>query len=97
MAEYVLAFRQASKDSTPENEQAWGQWFERIGAQVVDWGRRVGQARMEGAAATASDELSGYIVVTAEDLDAAAEIAQGCPGLRAGGRVEVGAVAPAQQ
>lgn len=97
MAEYVLAFRQGSMESTPEVEQAWGQWFERIGAQVVDWGRRVGQAKMVGEQSSAPDELGGYIVVTAEDLDAAAQIAQGCPGLRSRGRVEVGAVVPAEQ
>ncbi len=96
MDEYVLTFRQATKKSTPEGEQAWGEWFGRIGAQVVDWGRRVGQAQMVGSGSSVFDELGGYIVVRADSLTAAVQIAEGCPGLRLGGRVEVGAVVPAE-
>lgn len=97
MAEYVLVFRQATRGSAPDVEQAWGEWFGRIGGQVLDWGHRVGQAQILGEPPTASDELGGYIVVTADNLPAAVHIAEGCPGLRFGGRVEVGAVVPAQQ
>lgn len=98
MADYVLAFRQVTTQSTPEVEQAWGEWLGRIGAQIVDPGRRrVGQARMVGQQPAAPDELSGYIVVSADSLNAAVAIAEGCPGLASGGRVEVGALALAQQ
>ncbi|PZS23668.1 MAG: hypothetical protein DLM60_02100 [Pseudonocardiales bacterium] len=97
MAEYVLAFRQSTKDSTPEIEQAWGAWFGRIGAHIVDQGHRVGQARMVGTPSAGSDELGGYIVVRGDSLDAAVAIAEGCPGLGSGGRVEVGELVPDQQ
>lgn len=97
MAQYVLSFRQTSRETSPETEQAWGEWFGRLGEQVAEFGHRVGQARMIGEGPSMPDELSGYIVVDAESMDAAARIAEGCPGLRHGGRVEVGAVIADQQ
>ncbi len=36
--------------------------------------------------------LGGYSLVTAEDLDGAAALAEGCPALRVGGGVEIGTV-----
>lgn len=97
MAEYVLAFRQSSSsESTPESEQAWGEWFNTIGSQVANFGNRVGETAMVGGPPSDAEALSGYIVVNAADLGAAVEIANGCPGLDSGGRVEVGTVIPAQ-
>jgi hypothetical protein len=37
-----------------------------------------------------ADPLTGYILLTADSLDSAAELAKGCPILQAGGKVEVG-------
>jgi len=49
---------------------------------------------MLGSPAESADQLSGYVVIDADTLDAAASIAQGCPGLTMGGRVEVGETVP---
>jgi hypothetical protein len=92
-----LTFRQAGSASSAEVERAWGEWFGRIGEHIVEFGRWVGQARMVGQGPSVPDELAGYIVISAGSLDAAAQVAEGCPGLRSGGRVEVGAVVPAEQ
>ena len=43
---------------------------------------------------TEIDDLGGYIVVRADSLDAAKDLAKGCPGLAGGGRVEVGEIVP---
>ncbi len=37
-----------------------------------------------------ADPLTGYILLTADSLDSAADLAEGCPILQAGGKVEVG-------
>ncbi len=65
-------------------------WFESIGSSIADFGHRVGPGRVLGSAGGGPDELSGYAVVTAETLDAAATLAAGCPGLAQGGAVEIG-------
>ena len=55
---------------------------------------RVSRAAMVGAngASPYPDALSGYVVVNADSVDSAVRLAQGCPGLRAGGQVEVGEI-----
>lgn len=60
-----------------------------IGGQVVDWGNRVGQVRALGTADSSGNVLGGYIMVTADDLDKASEIASGCPAITHRGGVEV--------
>jgi len=40
--------------------------------------------------------LSGYSVVSADDLESAVTLAKGCPALRVGGGVEVGPVMEAE-
>jgi hypothetical protein len=75
---------------TAEEEARWPTWFDHIKDSIADFGSRVGQVREVGAAAGRPDALSGYIVVNADSLDAAAALADGCPILEQGGSVEVG-------
>jgi YCII-related domain-containing protein len=95
MSNYVLSFRGQS-DRTPDADQeaAWGQWFQEISSTIADFGHRVGRVSALGNHATGSgtsqDVLAGYVVINADDLDAAVAVAKGCPGLQHGGRVEVG-------
>jgi hypothetical protein len=91
MSSYVLAFRSPEDRVVDADEEAaWGQWFQQIGASVVDFGHRVGRVRTLGPG-TDGRVLAGYVVVGADTLDAAVALAQGCPGLRHGASVEVGA------
>lgn len=98
---YVMTFRSnPDRSAGLDEEAAWGAWFGELGEAVTDFGHRVGQTRMVGndpaGDSGARDVLSGYVVITAADLDAAEQLARGCPGLRTGGRVEVGeAIDPA--
>jgi hypothetical protein len=96
MSCYVLVFRgEADRQAAPADEAAWASWFRDLGGAVTDFGNRVGRAvvvRGNGARGEASDVLTGYVVVSADSLQAAVDLAGGCPGLASGGRVEVGEV-----
>jgi hypothetical protein len=95
MSKYVFVFRNdPNRAATAGEEEAWTKWFGELGGAVTDFGNRVSRARMVGAsvAGTDADALSGYVVVTADSLDSAVALAKGCPGLQAGGRVEVGEI-----
>lgn len=95
MGTYVVAFRsQPDSAPTPEQEQQWGAWFAGLGAAIADMGNRVGTVRTLNSehGDPASAVLSGYVVIDAADLDEAARLAGGCPGLRDGTSVEVGEV-----
>ena len=51
MTNYVQAFRgQPDRGAVPGEEEAWGAWFGRIGASIVDRGNRVAAARTVPAA-----------------------------------------------
>jgi hypothetical protein len=67
---------------------AWNAWFDSLGGNLADRGNPVFARRMLGDCT--GTELGGYTLVTADDLDAAVELARDCPMLAAGGAVEVG-------
>ncbi len=94
MANYVLVFRvQSGRTPDAEQEAAWGQWLGEIEASIVDLGNRVGRATAFGEGAP-STVLGGYVVIKADGYDEAIGLAQGCPGLRYGGGIEVGETVP---
>lgn len=96
MANYVLTFRsQPGRTATAEEEARWPAWFGQISASILDMGNRVGHVRSVGYHGDRDNVLSGYIVITASDLDAAEAIARGCPVLQQGGSLEVGEIVPA--
>lgn len=96
MSNYLLIFRGRLEPESPAaQEAAWATWFQSLGSAVVDWGHRVGRFTTIGAQAPAHtgadpDPVTGYVLIEAENLEAAAEMAKGCPILQAGGHVEVG-------
>ncbi|HEU5265390.1 MAG TPA: hypothetical protein VFU35_01775 [Jatrophihabitans sp.] len=92
MTNYVLAFRgRPDRHAAPDADAAWGTWFTRLGDTVVDFGHRVGQVRTVAADGGGQDSnvLTGYVVINAANIDTAAELAGGCPGLAHGVSVEV--------
>jgi len=91
MSKFVLSFR-ANEGRTPSNaeEAEWAKWFQELGATVTDFGNRVGRSTRLGTTGV----LGGYVVVDADSLEAAVNIAKGCPGLRHEGGIEVGEVVP---
>ncbi len=98
MAKYLLVYTgDATQPASEEEGQAvmasWVAWFEGIGAGVADAGNPTGPARTVATDGSVSDGapsgITGYSVIEAADLDAAAALAGSCPHLAAGGRVEV--------
>jgi hypothetical protein len=98
MTNFVFAYRGGSGMATTPKAQekamaAWGAWFGTLGADLVEGGSPFGASSTvhpdgsstEGGAAG----LTGYSVVSATDLAAAAALAKGCPLLADGGTVEV--------
>ena len=94
MPEFVLTYRNPRGYApTPETRGAWWAWFDGMGDRLVELGKPVVERTSMGNCATETTELGGYSIVRADDLDAALEIAKGCPHLDRGGGVEVGALA----
>jgi hypothetical protein len=105
MSEFTYLFRGRAIPSSPEERQQhlgkWVAWFKDLGAQgklkdpghpLEDAGKVVtGSKKMikDGPFAEAKDVVAGYIIVHAQDLAHATELAKGCPILEVGGSVEV--------
>jgi hypothetical protein len=97
MPNYLLAYHGGS---IPEGEEAqaasleaWNEWMDAVGEQLLDGGNPVGASRTIGSdgavSETEGDRVTGYSIIEADDIDAAIELARGCPILADGGSVEV--------
>ena len=97
MANYVFVYKGGSMPEGEEQKNevmaAWGKWFETLGKSIVDGGNPFSTSKTIAADGGVSEgtasELSGYSIVTADSLDAAVAMAQGCPVLLGGATVEV--------
>ena len=92
MGKYVLAYQGGAMAETPEEQDtvmaAWGAWFGALGDAIVDGGAPFGASAKVGGGPVGS-ALAGYSILEAADLDAAVELAEGCPVLSSGGSVDV--------
>ena len=96
MGKYVLAYKGGAMAATEAEQQAamdkWMGWFGQLGTAVADGGNPFGESTAvtaDGATTTAGAGLTGYSILTADSLSAAADLAKGCPVLESGGSVEV--------
>ncbi len=98
MPKFLFVYHGGKAPDSPEDGQkqmvAWTAWFADIGAALIDPGAPVGQSRTVIATGVTGDgganPASGYSVISADSVEAATEIAKGCPMLGgAGGSVEV--------
>ena len=99
MAKYLLSYHGGGM---PESEEegakimaAWGVWMEQVGPALADGGAPAGASATIAADGSTSDggganPVTGYSLITADSLDAAIELAKGCPILLSGGSIEVG-------
>jgi hypothetical protein len=110
MAKYMMIFRGGDLPSSPQDiqkhMQKWMTWFEGLtrdgiyqgqGAPLEREGKVVRGSRKaisDGPYAEAKDLVGGYSIIEAKDLDAAVEIAKGCPTYDVNGTVEVRPVRP---
>jgi len=95
MGKYLFAYRGGMMADTDEQRQAvmqaWGEWFGKLGAAIVDPGNPfAGSTSVNGnGGGSADSQLTGYSVITADSLDDAGALAEGCPVLSGGGSVDV--------
>jgi hypothetical protein len=92
MAKYVFVYQGGGgMPETPEEGEkvmaAWMNWFGQLGEAVIDGGNPFGASTTVGGGNGAA--LTGYSIVDAADLNAAADMARGCPILGNGGSVGV--------
>lgn len=82
MGKYVYVYYAGSDTDAGDNE-AWGKWFGMLGDRLMDAGNPFnegGQAvHMGGVMAVADKPVTGYSIVTANNMDEATELAKGCP------------------
>ena len=99
MAKYLLLYHGGSmpesEEETAKVMEAWGAWYGQLGSAVADPGNPFTPAAKgvapdgsvsDGPAGTMA---SGYTVLEAGSLDAATEMAKGCPVLRGGASISI--------
>lgn len=100
MANYLLLY---SGGSMPQSEaeqakviEAWTKWYTACGGAVVDAGnpftpmaKSVSSSGMVTDGPVGGFMASGYTVLKADSLDAAAEMARTCPVLMGGAKISV--------
>lgn len=98
MTKYLLAYHGGTMPESETDQAAvktaWGEWFASLGGAIVDGGNAVGAATTVASDGSTtggggSNPVSGYSLITADDLDAAVVLAKGCPILADGGSIEV--------
>lgn len=99
MAKYVLLYSGGRMAATPAEQQKqlqeWGAWFGKLGKSVVDGGNPFSDKVKTVAAngnvkdGPSGQRVTGYSIVEANSVDAAAEMAKGCPVLTTGGQITV--------
>lgn len=87
MGKYVVIYTGLPAEDTDIEavEAAWTCWFQELGAAVIDAGHPFGPCKTVSTDGSVSDggslKLTGYSILQAESLDAAAEMVKKCPGL----------------
>lgn len=99
MAKYMLIYTGGmGMAASPEDQQKimgdWGAWYGAMGAAIVDGGAPFGEAKNVGCDGVADGPLTqdpptGYTVIEAESLDAAAAACANHPHITHGGHVQV--------
>jgi len=105
MTEFTFLFRGRERSASPQelqkNMEKWVAWFKELdtngrmkdpGNPLAASGKVVSGKRKivsDGPFAEAKDVVGGYILIEAETLAEATDIAKGCPILEVGGSVEV--------
>lgn len=98
MSKYILAYHGGTAPSSPEEGKKvmaeWMAWFGSMGDAVVDGGNPMGMSSTVSSGGVTGDggsnPISGYSLVNADSMEAACEMAKGCPMVKDGsGSVEV--------
>ena len=105
MANFLLVYSGGEARTAEEREKVmplWGAWMGKLGDKFVDPGNPIGHAKNVSNGGTVHDgaasspAATGYSILKADSLNAAAELAKGCPILQSpGGKVTVYEITPA--
>ncbi|HEY1869926.1 MAG TPA: YciI family protein [Chitinophagaceae bacterium] len=94
------AYNANESNEAMENMKEWMNWmgglqqkgimvaadpFLPTGKQVIGFGKKVA----DGAYVQNEEQVGGYLIVNANDIDDAVEISKGCPVLKENGKVEI--------
>ncbi len=87
MSSYVLFYHGGKKPESPEegakHMAKWKAWVHDLGDAVINPGTPLGKSKIVSASGVSdndgSDPLTGFSIVKADSMDAALEIARGCP------------------
>ena len=99
MANFVLLYTGGSNPQTEAEGaavmKAWTEWFGGLGSAVVDGGNPfTPMAKNIASNGKVSDGpvgtmATGYSIIKADSLDAAVQMAKGCPQLQSAGQISV--------
>ena len=96
MSKFIFAYHGGKQPETQEEMtkimNEWKNWLGSLGNTLVDPGHPVGPSKTVNGKVVddngGANPLSGYTLITAENMDSALEIAKGCPH-RSHGTIEV--------
>ena len=98
MSKFLFVYHGGKMPESQEEAQqvmaAWESWLGGMGDAVVDGGNPVGMSSTVHSDGRVSDDgganpASGYSIVSAESVEQAQALAQGCPIREAGGAIEI--------
>lgn len=109
MTEFMLIFRSENTGYKPSSEEfeadvkVWQDWIGGIAAQgkfnstnmLAPTGKvlKAGGVITDGPFVEIKEQLGGYLILKAENMDEAVTFAHGCPILKIGGNVEIREIA----
>lgn len=96
MTDYLWLFSGGRMPATPEEQaramQAWQGWFVTIEQVVKDAGNPFSPAARQvsgGSVTERAAETTGYLIVEADSIDEAVDLARSCPVLESGTQITV--------
>ncbi len=92
MSNYIFAYHGGKKPESPEegakHMAKWNAWVDGLGDAAVNPGSPLGMSKTVSSDGVSDDggsnPLSGFSIVKADSMDAALEMAKGCPHLEHG-------------
>jgi len=91
MPKYVMAYLGGRLMPNPQDRAAhmarWKAWVDGLGSAMVNPGTPLGHGKLvssDGVSERGPNQLTGFSIVLADNMDAALEIAQRCPFLDIG-------------
>ncbi len=92
MSSYIFAYHGGKKPESPEegakHMAKWKAWVDGLGDAVVNPGTPLGMSKTVSSGGVSDDggpnPLVGFSIVKADSMDAALEMAKGCPFLEMG-------------